>query len=111
MEELLLEKICFDKEDFEYLSDLILQEFRNDNECNPVVQFLSKKSGFNEEQVSDAFRYYSYFNRWSEMPFAAVIQKSMPKFWLQVYYATKEDGSIDYKKMFEIVTTHINSLP
>ena len=108
-----LKEMIFKKKDFNYLIDLILLANNEGLGVNPVIGFLAEKMNFEQTAVSDAFRYYQYFGRWSEMPFALVLKESNPDadvFWT-VFNCWTEENDLDYKKMFQIVTSSLESLP
>lgn len=86
-------KIVFHKEDFHTLKDILLDRMLLPGYFNPVVQFLSEKSGYDIDVVDDAFRFVKYFERFSKMPFATVLHESNPgsAFWWELYNMYDED--------------------
>lgn len=108
-----LENIVFKKTDLSELVDKILLGSIGCLFNNPVIVFLAEKTGFSEQCVSDAFNYLRHFDRWSRMPFAELILNSNidAEFWWKAYDCYDKNGlNIDYKKMFEYVTSQIDSL-
>ena len=79
--------IKFEKYDFQSLIDILIDGIHHPTEYNPVVEFLSNKTGYELDAVDSCFRYVRYFGEYNKMPFTKVLRNSNPgaDFWFQLY--------------------------
>jgi len=75
-----------------------------------MIYLLSEATGFTIVEVSDAFKYYGYFARWSKMPFSDLLLKSNidRKHWWNLYHLYERHNIKEsFKKMYTYVADNL----
>lgn len=102
--------LYFSQDSLLEFTSFVLDAYNSNQKSNPVITYLSEVSGFSYKEVSDAFKYYGYFDRWSKMPFSNILlEANIPrKHWWNLYHLyQRHDIKQSFKNMYDYCTLHL----
>jgi hypothetical protein len=103
----ILTKIVFTQEDYQTLTDMLLDRLMLPGCFNPVVQFLAERTGFPILDVDKAFLFMKNFGEFSKMPFAQLLKacEPGPVFWWDLFSMYDQDSDeLGIKKMLRFLS-------
>lgn len=102
--------LYFSQDSLLEFTSFVLDAYNSNRKENPVITYLSEVSGYAYKEVSDAFKYYGYFDRWSKMPFSKLLADANinRKHWWELYHLYQRHNIKEsFKNMYDYCCAHL----